>query len=122
MWVGTTHEPICIPANSVKVVQGKTKKIISHLLCMVEASATNNLPFGIVVNRTMVIPNKSKKVPITLVNTNSYNIWIHQPLLATNVVEVKDCPRDYQSIMSHHGNDIKVSFCPFTCARGAGEN
>ena len=27
VWVGVTHEPICIPANSVKVVQGKTDKI-----------------------------------------------------------------------------------------------
>ena len=27
MWVGVTHKPICIPANLVKVVQGKTDKI-----------------------------------------------------------------------------------------------
>ena len=43
---------------------------------------------------------------------NSYNIWIGQPLLAANVVEVESCPWDYQTILSHDGKDIKVSFCP----------
>ena len=62
---------------------------------------------GIVVNRTMVTPNKSKKVPVSPINTNSYNIWICQPLLVADVVEVEDCPWDYQSIMSCDGDDIK---------------
>ena len=31
VWVGVTHEPICIHANSVKVVQGKTDKITQCL-------------------------------------------------------------------------------------------
>ena len=79
---------------------------------MIEARATNNLPMGIVVNRTMVTPNKAKQVPIALFNTNSYNVWIHQPLYAANIVELEDCPWDYQPIMSHEGNEIKISFCP----------
>ena len=45
-------------------------------------------------------------------NTNSYNIWIHQPLLAADVVEVKHCPWDYPSFLSHEGNEVKVSFHP----------
>ena len=60
----------------------------------------------------MVTPNKSKQVPVALLNTNSYNVWIRQPLLAADIVEVKDCPWDYQPVMSHDGNQIKVSFCP----------
>ena len=60
----------------------------------------------------MFTPNKNKRVPISLVNTNTYNIWICQTLLAAEVVEAEDCPWDYQSIMSHDGSDIKVSFCP----------
>ena len=60
----------------------------------------------------MFTPNKNKQVPISLVNTNTYNVWICQTLLAANVVEAEDCPWDYQSIMSHDGNDMKVSFCP----------
>ena len=60
----------------------------------------------------MVTPKKSKKVPVILANTNSYNIWIRQPLLAANVVEVESCPWDYQTILSCDGKDVKVSFCP----------
>ena len=52
------------------------------------------------------------KVPVILVNTNSYNIWIWQPLLATNVMEVESCPWDYQTVLSCDGKDVNVSFCP----------
>ena len=112
VWVCITHEPICIPANSVKVVQGKTNKITQRLMCMVDSRDTNNLPMGIVVNRAMVTPKKSKKVPVILSNTNSYNVWIRQPLLAAKVVEVESCPWDYQTILSHDGKDVNISFCP----------
>ena len=112
MWVDVTHEPICIPANSVKVVKGKTDKITRCLTCMVESRGIHNLPMGFMVNRAMITPKKSKKVPVILANTNSYNIWIKQPLLAANVVEVESCPWDYQTILSRDGKDIKVSFCP----------
>ena len=57
VWVGDTHKAICILANSMKVLKGKTSKITRHLSCMIEARASNNLPMGIVVNRTMVTPN-----------------------------------------------------------------
>ena len=113
MWVGITHEPICIPANSVKVVQGKTNKIMKCLTCMVESRDINNLPMGIVVNRAMITPKKSKKVPVILANTNSYNFWIWQSLLAANVVEVESCPWDYQTILSHDGKDIKFPSAPY---------
>ena len=76
VWVGITHEPICIPANSVKVVQGKTDKIMRCLMCMVESRDINNLPMGVMVNRAMITPKKSKKVRVILTNMNSYNIWI----------------------------------------------
>ena len=45
-------------------------------------------------------------------NTNTYNVWICQPLLAANIVEAEDCPWDYRLQMSHDGNNIKISFCP----------
>ena len=112
VWVGNPQQAICIPANSMKVVQGRTNRITRRLSCMVEARACNNLPRGVVVNRTMFTPNKNKWVPISLVNTNTYNVWICLTLLAADVVEAEDCPWDYQSIMSHDGSDIKVSFCP----------
>ena len=67
---------------------------------------------GVVVNRTMVTPNKSKHVLVLLMNTNSYNVWIQQPLLAANVVEAEHCPWDYQSFLSCNGNEVKVTFHP----------
>ena len=112
VWVGNTCQAICIPANFMKVMQGRTNKIIQWLSCVVGARACNNLPRGIMVNRTMVTPHKSKWVPVALMNTNTYNVWICQPLLAADIVEAKDCPWDYQPVMSHDGNDIKISFCP----------
>ena len=48
-------------------------------MCMVESRDTNNLPMGIVVNRAMATPKKSKKVPIILANTNSYNVGFSNP-------------------------------------------
>ena len=80
----------------MKVVQGRTSRITRQLSCMVEARACNNLPRGIVVNRTMFTPNKNKRVPVSLVNTNTYNVWICQTLLAADIVEAEDCPWDYQ--------------------------
>ena len=79
---------------------------------MVESRETNNLPMGFMVNRAMIPPNKSKKVCVILANTNSYNIWIRQTLLATNIVEVESCPWDYQTVLSCDGKDVNVSFCP----------
>ena len=55
-------------------------------------------------------PKYSKKVPVVLANTNSYNIWIRQPLLAADV-EVESCPWDYQTILSRDDKGIKTSFC-----------
>ena len=75
IWVGESHQNFCIPVNSVKVVTGKQTRSPSNT-CMVESSDSNNLPMGVVVNRTMVTPNKSKHVPMLLMNINSYNVRI----------------------------------------------
>ena len=77
---------------------------------MLETRSSNNLPMGLVVNRTMVTPTKSKQIPVILVNTNPYSVWIWQSLLATDIVETNHCPWDYQSTLSHEGDEIKVSF------------
>ena len=79
---------------------------------MIKARSQNNLPMGVMVNCTAVTPTKSKNVPVTLMNTNSYNVWIKQPLLAADIVEVDHCPWDYHSTMSHDGGEVQVSFCP----------
>ena len=56
IWVRVDNTPICIPANSVRVVQGKTNKITRCLTCMVEGRDVHNLPMEVVVNRAMVTP------------------------------------------------------------------
>ena len=50
VWVGSLYLNICIPANSVNVVQGKTSKTVRQLSCMIEARSQNNLPIGVMVN------------------------------------------------------------------------
>ena len=100
VWVGEYHQAICIPANSVKILTGKTNKIHKKYSCLIEPKEINNLPMGVMVNRTMITPKKSKQVPIILMNTNSYNIWIRQPLLAANVVEADHCPWDHTTILT----------------------
>ena len=78
---------------------------------MVKARSNNNLPMGVVVNRTIITPTKSKHIPIILVN-NSYNVWICLSLLAVNVVEADHCPWDYQSFLSCKSDEVKVTFHP----------
>ena len=112
MWVGDSHQPICIPANSAKIVSGKTNKITKCLTCMVKARSNNNFPMGVVVNRNIITPTKSKCIPVILMNTNSYNVWIHQSLLAADVVQADHCLWDYQSFLSHKGDEVKVTFHP----------
>ena len=112
VWVGNPCQVICIPANSVKVIEGRTSRKARRLSCMIEARSQNNLPLGVVVNCTTVTPSKTNRVPITLVNTNSYNVWIKQQLLAADIVEVDHCPWDYHSTMSHDGSEVQVSFRP----------
>ena len=109
VWVSEYHQAICIPANSAKILTGKTNKIQKKYSCLIETRDSNNLPLGVVVNRTIVTPKKSKQVLIVLMNTNSYNIWIRQPLLAANVVEAEHCPWDHATNMTQDGEEIKIS-------------
>ena len=109
VWVGEYHQAICIPANSAKILTGKMNKIQKKYSCLIEPREINNLPLGVMVNRTIITPRKSKQVPIILMNTNSYNIWIRQPLLAANVVEAEHCPWDHTTIMTQDGEEIKIS-------------
>ena len=90
--VGDTRQPICIPAGMSKVVVGKAQNKLPKGSYMVEATDNDNLPCSVSVNHTYVNPNKSRQVSVILLNTNSYNVWIHQPLYAATIwdVELKD--------------------------------
>ena len=47
---------------------------------MVESTESSNLPLGVVVNNTLVTPSQSGLVSVILINNNSHNVWIRQPL------------------------------------------
>ena len=78
--VGDRKQPICIPAGTSKVVIGKTQEKLPRGSYMVEATNDDNLPCGVSVNHTYVNPTKAKQVSVILLNTNSYNVWIRQPI------------------------------------------
>ena len=90
--VGDKRQPICIPAGMSKVVVGRTQGKLPKGSYMVEATDDDNLPCGVSINHTYVSPTKSRQVSVILLNKNSYNVWIRQPLYATNIwdVELKD--------------------------------
>ena len=98
--VGDKRQQICIPAGMSKVVVARTQSKLPKRLYMVEAMDNNNLPCGININHTYVNPTKSRQVLVILLNTNSYNMWIHQPLYAATIwdVELKDW--EYKPIMT----------------------
>ena len=112
--VGDKHQPLCIPANSSKNVMGRAKGVPYRGDFMVELADDNNLPSGLVVNRTYVQPTKSNLVPVTLMNTNDYNVWIRQPLFAGELYEVDEHKWEHETVFIREegSDDIQVHFQP----------
>ena len=112
--VGDKHQPLCIPANSSKNVMGRAKGMPYRGDFMVELADDNNLPSGLVVNRTYVRPTKSNLVPVTLMNTNDYNVWIRQPLFAGELYEVDEQKWEHETIFIREegSDDIHVHVQP----------
>ena len=106
--VGDKRQPICIPVGMSKVVVGRTQEKLPLGSYMVEATDDDNLPCGISVNHTYVSPTKSRQVSVILLNTNTYNMWIRQPLYATTIwdVELKDW--EYEPIFTKDVNSNTV--------------
>ena len=98
--VGDRKQPICIPACTSKVVIGKTQEKLPRGSYMVEATDDDNLPCGVSVNHTYVNPSKAKQVSVILLNTNSYNVWIRQPLYAATIWDVDLKDWDYEPIIT----------------------
>ena len=112
--VGDRRQPICFPAGTSKVVVGRTQDKLPKGSYMVKATDDDNLPCGVSVNHTYVNPTKAKQVSVILLNTNSYNVWIRQPLYATTIwdVELKDW--DYEPIItkSEEADTFEVKLQP----------
>ena len=79
---------------------------------MVEATDDDNLPCGVSVNHTYINPTKAKQVSVILLNTNSYNVWIRQPLYATTISDVKLKDWDYKPIISKEADMFEVKLQP----------
>ena len=79
--IGTKQWPICIPSNSTITILGCTNKLPHRITCLMEQVEHHNLPLGIVINRCMAITKARTKLMI-IINTNRYNVWVRQPLLA----------------------------------------
>ena len=107
--IGTNNQPICVPGNSTITVPGKLSKLVTKELYMIELAAHNNLPSGVVVNYSYVT-HKAGQVVVILINTNSRNIWICQPLLAAEIYEVELHPWQYKSMLYREGNTVKIGF------------
>ena len=104
--IGSKQNPVCVPSNSALTVPGQTNKIPSKLTCLVEQAQHHNLPPGIVINRCEAT-TKVRSVPVILVNTNRQNVWIWQPLLATELFSTDQVEEiEHRADMERQGDNI----------------
>ena len=109
--VSDKKQPICIPAGMSKVVVGRTQEKLPRGSDMVEATNDDILPFGISVNHTYVSPTKSRHVSVILLNTNTYNMWIRQPLYAATIWDV-ECEPIFTKAIDSNTVEIKLQEVP----------
>ena len=109
--IGNKQQPICIPGNSTITILGCTSKVPPRITCLVEQGEHYNQPLGMVINQCMVIP-KARSIPVILINTNRYNVWIRPPLLAAKLFDVECHEIDYRADINWDGNNILVGFQP----------
>ena len=110
--IGDIRNPICIPANSSKTVICQTARVNRKKSFMVESTESSNLPLGVGVNNTLVTPSKSGLVSVIVINNNSHNVWIHQPLYVGDLWEVSPKEWEYEPVLTRKEgtNDIEVNF------------
>ena len=109
--IGSRKNPIWISGKSVITVPGHTTKIQPKAVCLVEQAEHHNLPLGIIVNRC-VASVKARSVPVILKNTTKQNIWLWQPLLATELYTVEYHQVEHRVDMEIKGEDVNISFLP----------
>ena len=76
-----------------------------------EQAEHHNLLFGIVINQYVAIP-KARTIPVIIINTNQYNVWVRQPLLAAELFNVECNEIDYRATLNREGDNISVGFQP----------
>ena len=60
----------------------------------------------------MAIP-KTRSIPVIIINTNRYNVWIRQPLLAAKLFDAECDEIEYIANMNQDGDNILMGFQPF---------
>ena len=110
--LGNKHNPMCIPANSSKTIIGKIPRVHRKLTYLVKKTEDSNLPIGVRVNNTLVTPSKSGLVSVILINNNSHNVWIRQPLYVTDLWEVEPKEWEYEPVLTHEEgtNNVTINF------------
>ena len=87
-------------------------KIPPKTTCLVEQVQHHNLPLGIVINMC-VATTKARIVSVILVNTTKQNVWIWQPLLATELFNTDQIDEiEHRASMGRQGDNINISFSP----------
>ena len=110
MTTGSKQNPVCVPSNSTITVLGQSNKIPPKITCLVEEAQNHNLPLGIVINRH-VATTKARSVPIILINTTKQNVWLQQPLLATELFIADNIDEiEHRASMQRKGDNINISF------------
>ena len=61
----------------------------------------------------MAIP-KTRATPIIIINTNTFNVWVRQPLLAVELYDAEYDQIEYRirATMDWEGENIKIRFYP----------
>ena len=109
--IGTKQQPICIPGNSTITKLGCTNKLPPQFTCLVEQAEHHNLPLGIVIRWYVAMP-KARSIPVIIINTKRYIVWIRQPLISAEVFDAECDEIEYTANMNWEGNNISVGFQP----------
>ena len=109
--IGTKQQPICILGISTITLLGCTNKLPPRITCLVEQAEHHNIPLGKVINWCVAMP-KARTIPVIIINTNRYNVWIRQPLLAAELFDMECDEIEYRANMNQEGNNISVGFQP----------
>ena len=82
-----------------------------RVTCLLEQAEHHNLPFGIVIKWCMAT-QKARTIPMIIINTNRYNVWVRQPLLAAKLFDVEYNEIEYRVTMDWEADTISVGFQP----------
>ena len=63
------------------------------------------------VNWCMAVP-KARAKPVIIINTNKYNVWFRQPLLAAKIYDVECKSIEYGVAMDLERENITIRFQP----------